>query len=242
MKLALRILAALALAATFAPAEAGIPVIDVANLAQSVQQVIAWGQQYGQMTESINQLRNQYAQLANTYAALTGNRGLGTLLNTPIDQAARRYLPADALQLGQLASGTVTGFASLQTTINRYRSSVSAMPTTTFPVGSSAAGALAARIDTLATQQALAESAYSANDQRTADLESMIATIGSANDPKAIAEINARIAAQQALIGNETTRLQALAHLQQVEQQRNEQRGREVIAKWGTATLPPISF
>jgi type IV secretion system protein VirB5 len=28
------------------PARAGIPVIDVSNLAQAIQQVLAWGQQY----------------------------------------------------------------------------------------------------------------------------------------------------------------------------------------------------
>ena len=60
-------LAALALAASAGAAQAGIPVIDAANLANSMQQVIAWGKQYTQMVDSINQLRAQYAQLEATY-------------------------------------------------------------------------------------------------------------------------------------------------------------------------------
>jgi type IV secretion system protein VirB5 len=91
------------------------------------------------------------------------------------------------------------------------------------------------------TQQALGEAAYTSNAQRTTDL-GRISTIGTANDPKAIAEINARITAQQALIANESTRLQALSYMQQLEQQQNEQRAREVISTWSTYVMPPISF
>ena len=35
------------------PAQAGIPVIDAANLAQAIQQVLAWAQQYQQMVQQI---------------------------------------------------------------------------------------------------------------------------------------------------------------------------------------------
>ena len=241
MKLFKRLLAAVGLTASIGSANAGIPVIDVANLAQSIEQVVAWGQQNAQMVEQITQLRNQYAQLTNTYNSMTGNRGLGTLLNGAVDQAARRYVPGDATQLGQLSSG-VAGFGSLQATINRYKSSVTSLPTTWFPAGSPAANTLASRVNSLATQQALGEAAYTSNAQRTADLEDMISTIGTADDPKAIAEINARIAAQQALIANESTRIQALTYMQQLEKQQNEQRAREVVSTWSTYVMPPITF
>ena len=81
MKHLARLITAAALTAAVGSANAGIPVIDVANLAQAVEQVIAWGQQNAQMVEQINQMRNQYAQLQSTYNSMTGNRGLGTLLN-----------------------------------------------------------------------------------------------------------------------------------------------------------------
>lgn len=237
-----RLVAGVALAAGLGSAHAGIPVIDVANLAQSIQQVVAWAQQNAQMVQQLTELRNQYTQLTNTYNSLTGNRGLGTLLNGVVDQAARRYLPGDGTQIGQLSSGVVPGFGGLQATINRYKATVSSMSPATFAPGSDATRALTARINSLATQQALGESAYSSTAQRTTDLENMIATIGVADDPKAIAEINARIAAQQALIANEATKLQSLRYMQELEKQQNEQRGREVIANWGSYVMPPVTF
>lgn len=241
MKLIKRLFAAVALTATVGSANAGIPVIDVANLANSLQQVIAWGQQYTQMVDQISTARQQYTQLQSTYNSMTGNRGLGTLLNGAVDQAARRYLPADGAQIGQLVNG-VTGYGGLQATINSYRSRVTSMPSNTYRVGSEERRVFDARINSMATQQAIGESAFTSTSQRTSDLENMISTIGVADDPKAIAEVNARIAAQQALIANEATRLQALSYMQQLEQQKNDQAARETVAKWGTATLPAISF
>ena len=241
MKLIQRLVTGVALATGIGSAHAGIPVIDVANLAQSIQQVVAWAQQNAQMVQQITELRNQYTQLTTTYNSLTGNRGLGTLLNGVVDQAARRYLPGDGTQISQLGSG-VAGYGGLQATINRYRSIVTSMPGATYLSGSEELRVFTARINSMATQQALGEAAFTATSQRTSDLENMIATIGVTGDAKAIGEINARIAAQQALIANEATRLQALSYMQQLEQQKNEQAGREMVSKWGTATLPAISF
>lgn len=241
-KLMRRLFAAFALIAGVNSAHAGIPVIDVANLANSIQQVIAWGQQYTQMVDQINQMRQQYTQLQNTYNSMTGNRGLGTLLNGAVDQAARRYLPSSGIDLGQLATGTVPGYGPLQSTINRYKSMVTTMPSGTFTSGSYEARALDARVNSMATQQALGEASFTSSSQRTTDLENMIQTIGVTGDPKAVAEIAARISAQQALIANEATRVQTLTYMQQLEQQKNEQAAREVVAKWGKATLPAISF
>lgn len=242
MKLIKRLVAAFALTAAVGSANAGIPVIDVAALAQAVQQVLAWGQQYEQMVQQIQQMEQQYAQLQTTYNSMTGSRGLGTILNGSLDQAARRYLPAEASDVAHLASGVVSGYGSLQSTIAGFKSSVSSMPSTTFGTGTNAANALVAKINSLATQKALGESAYTSAAQRTADLENMIATIGGADDPKAIAEMQARIGAQQALVSNENAKLQSMAYMQQFEQQQNEQRANETVGKWGKDTLPPVTF
>jgi type IV secretion system protein VirB5 len=47
------------------PAKAGIPVIDGANLAQQIQQVISWVQQYQQMADQFNKLQQQFQQMQN---------------------------------------------------------------------------------------------------------------------------------------------------------------------------------
>lgn len=223
-------------------ARAGIPVIDAANLAKSIQQVIAWGQQYTQMADSIQQLQSQNAQLQTTYNSLTGDRALSTLLNGPNDQATRRYLPAQGEQIERLANGTVAGYGPLQSTISNLKGVVSTMPHSTFAPGSAALNVLSAKINSLATQKALGQAAYSSAAQRTADIENLIATSGMATDPKAIAEMQARIGAQQALLQNESAKLQAMAYMQAAEQQQNEQRANEAISKWGKTTLPAVTF
>lgn len=56
------------------PAHAGIPVIDVANLQQSIQQVIAWSDQYRQMCTQIMQARALFENM-------TGSRALGLVFD-----------------------------------------------------------------------------------------------------------------------------------------------------------------
>lgn len=58
------------------PVRAGIPVIDTSNLAQAIQQVAAWNQQYNQMILQLNQLTSMTEKL-------DGARSLGTVLNNP---------------------------------------------------------------------------------------------------------------------------------------------------------------
>lgn len=223
-------------------AKAGIPVLDAANLANSVQQVIAWGQQYQQMVQSLTELRNQYVQLQNTYNSLTGSRGLVTLLNAAGDQAARRYLPEQAAELEQLTGAVMAGYGPLQSAIRDTRALVSSMPAGTFGDGTVALNALQARINSLATQKAFGQAAYTAASRRFQDIENLIAISGGANDPKAIAEMQTRIAAQQALLQNESAKLQAMTYMQAAEQQVNEQRGNEAVGRWGKTTLPPVAF
>ena len=87
-----------------APAHAGVPVIDVANLAQAIQQVISWGQQLEGMVQ-------QYAQLQSTYSSLTGPRGMQSLV--PIALTQRNYLPATYAQLQGVMAGSSATYAPL---------------------------------------------------------------------------------------------------------------------------------
>ena len=69
------------------PARAGgIPVIDVAHIVESVKQLI-------QMKEAYDKQKQQLEQAVKEVEALTGHRGIGDLLNSPIYRDARRYTP-----------------------------------------------------------------------------------------------------------------------------------------------------
>src|ERR1700676_2037088 len=91
-----------------APACAGMPVIDVANLAQAIQQVLSWGQQLQGMTQ-------QYQQLQSTYNSLTGPRGMQALL--PVSLANRNYLPANYAQMTGVINGTSTAYPVLSSQV-----------------------------------------------------------------------------------------------------------------------------
>ncbi len=87
-----------------APAHAGMPVIDAANLTQAIHQVIAWGQQLQGMLQ-------QYNQLVYTYQSLTGPRGMQNVL--PMTMVARNYLPPDYAELMSVMNGTSVTYAVL---------------------------------------------------------------------------------------------------------------------------------
>ena len=67
-------------------AVAQIPVTDVANLTQQIRQYIQMGLEYQRQFEQLTAARNQVE-------AITGNYGLGELLNDNTYRDARRYTP-----------------------------------------------------------------------------------------------------------------------------------------------------
>ena len=85
---------------------AGIPVLDVANLANSLQQVIAWGGQSGQMVQQIQQYAQQIQQMQDMNAKFNAARNLGTILNNP---AIRAMLPPEMQNANQILSSAISG-------------------------------------------------------------------------------------------------------------------------------------
>ena len=69
----------------------GIPVIDAANLAQTVQQVI------NDITKINNQVQ-QITQLQAQLSSINGMRNLGNVFNSPL---LRNYVPPQAFKRGQ---------------------------------------------------------------------------------------------------------------------------------------------
>ena len=76
-------------------AHAQFAVIDVASLAQLMQQVQTLEQQVQTAQAQLTQARNEYA-------AITGSRGMQLLLSGTV----RNYLPVNSAQLSQVMSGS----------------------------------------------------------------------------------------------------------------------------------------
>ena len=103
----LRRIAAAALLASSAGAQAqGIPVIDIANLIQTIQQVM------NDITEISNQVE-QISQLQAQVSSMNGARMLGTVSDNP---ALRNYLPANAYTSLNAITGTGYGGLGAPTT------------------------------------------------------------------------------------------------------------------------------
>src|SRR5689334_5442238 len=88
---------------------AGIPVIDGANLAQTIHQVI------DDLTEIDNQLQ-QITQLQSQIDNISGFRGLGSILNSPY---LRNYVPANAQNT--INAVTTSGYAGLSPSAKALR-------------------------------------------------------------------------------------------------------------------------
>ena len=88
-----------ALGLASAPAQAMIPVIDVASLQTLLQQLTAW-------TEQLRGMQLQLTQLQQTYSSMTGLRGMEQVLR--LSDAARNYLPPDWSALEASISGAAT--------------------------------------------------------------------------------------------------------------------------------------
>ena len=84
----------------------GIPVLDVANLANSIQQVVAWGGQSGQMVQQIQLYAQQIQQMQNMTTKFDAARNLGTILNNP---AIRSMLPPEMQNANQILSSAISG-------------------------------------------------------------------------------------------------------------------------------------
>ena len=231
MKKLLRILALVTGLFSGGQAFAGIPVIDGANLAQAIQQVMAWAQQYQQMTQQIQQLQQQIE-------SVTGSRGFSSVLNSPAFQQARRTLPEDAQTLLNLANGG--SYGNLASSINTIKQATSTLTASDFG-SQSAADQWWSDLNRAASNKALSQEAYNSAQQRLSNLEGLLQQISTTQDPKAIAELQARINVEQGLIQNEQAKINAMAMLVNAEREISEMKERDTsIRMAGTGRPVPV--
>lgn len=202
---------------------AQIPVTDGASIAQQVsaqiETIAKWKMQYDQMTSQINQMKQQYE-------SLTGSRGLGNILNNP---ALREYLPSDWQGVyDSVKSGGYAGLSGRAASI--YESNKVYDACAHYKVAEQRT-ACAARAVKGSQDKAFALDAYDKAKSRLHQIDQLMAKINDTPDPKAIAELQGRIAAEQAMIQNEQTKLQMYQMVAAAEDRLQQQRQRELNAK-----------
>ncbi|CCJ50241.1 P-type DNA transfer protein VirB5 [Bordetella parapertussis] len=204
---------------------AQIPVTDGASIAQQVaaqvETIAKWKMQYDQMTSQINQMKQQYE-------SLTGSRNLGQILN---NAALRDYLPNDWQGVyDAVKSGGYSGLSGRALSI--YEGNKAFDACAHFKVADQRTACEAQAVKS-AQDKAFALDAYDKAKSRLTQIDQLMAKINDTPDPKAIAELQGRIAAEQAMIQNEQTKLQMYQMVAAAEDRLQEQRQRELNAKAG---------
>jgi len=202
----------LALAMPSFNAGAAYPVIDVASIAQLVQQ--------------LNQMRDQLEQAREQYKSLTGIRGFGDLFNNPL---LREYLPEEWTNLyDAVQSGDIAGISG------RVDELIAAAQEGSLEEIAADVETRRARLG--AVNRAVGEAGFEAAIERTEQIQSLIEEISNTEDPKGIAELQARIAGEQAAVANEMAKLQLVAMLQQAEERMIDARAEETFKRYMTGS------
>lgn len=200
-------------------AQAQWAVIDVASIQQLMVQIEYWKQQ-------VEGMATQLEQLQQTHAALTGGRGMETLL--PTSMAERNYLPADWADMLGVLEGTGGRYGDLSAAVAAAIEARKVLSDARLEgLGEAERDRLLEARQAAAGAAVTAQTAYANAGQRFEALQELVNAIGGAADAKAIADLAARIAAEQAMLGNEQAKLATLYQASQAEQWTQAQALRE---------------
>ncbi|OEI83086.1 P-type DNA transfer protein VirB5 [Brucella sp. BO3] len=204
-------------------AHAQLPVTDAGSMAQSLANHLESMVKYAQQ---IQQLKSQFEQQKMQLQALTGARGLGDILRDP---TLRSYLPHNWRDLyeagmsgGYLAAAGETAILLRKSQVYDSCASIS---------NKDQRIACEAKVMKPLQDKAMTSKAYDATDKRLQEIESLMQEINKTGDPKAIAELQGRIDAENAMIQNEDTRLRLYQQMAEVQDKILDQRQRELDTK-----------
>lgn len=191
----------------------GIPVIDSANLVQTIQQVI------NDITEIGNQVQ-QITQLQTQINSINGMRQLGTVHNSA---TLRNYVPAEAYRYVNAVGAS--GYSGLNATAKTLRDAgmvYNCMELT----GAARIQCQAPLAQPYQTKGMLQDAMRSAAG-RLAQINALMIQIDATADQKAVQEIQARIGAENALLAHEMSQVQMLQGMADSEERIARSRERE---------------
>ena len=214
------LVATLLLCTVAAPsAHAQFAVIDVGAITQLIAQVEL-------LQNQLTTARAHLAQAQEEFASITGGRGMEQLLSG----APRNYLPTSwadlqAVMQGGGGFGGLAGGIAATVTINSILPdrSLALLP-------ADVRKEIAERRLLTALQQNLARQALLTTSQRFDLLQQLISAIPRAADQKAVLDLQARAAAENAMLLNEQSKLRTLAEVVQAQERANQQQMRERAA------------
>ena len=216
------LVAILALMGMSQRAQAQWAVVDVGAIAQMIQQL-------AKMEQQIQTAESQLAQAQAQYQSMTGARGMQNLLSG----VNRNYLVSDYNQLSSALAPGIQGHIAMNAVLT---------PAQVAALSPSEQQQLTNARTNSALLQTASQQAYSNASARFASIQQLINAIPTANDQKAILELQARISAEHGMLQNESTKLNVLYQAAQAQEwARRQSASEQVVASVGSMrTLAPL--
>ena len=203
----LSLIAALVLAPA---AHAVIPVVDLRALIQ--------------LATEVKTLENQLNTARSQLSSLTGSRGMQHLAQSGL----RNYLPQDLAQLGAVLDQTSLSFGSLSTSLKGIVDRNAVLTSQDLSqLTPSQRQLIEAGRQNAALLASLTGTALAHTSERFTALQQLIDAIGSASDPKAILDLQARVQTETGMLQNEQIKLATLYQSTVAAEQLRAQRVRE---------------
>ncbi len=197
-------------------ARAGIPVLDVSNLIQSVQEVL----------NTITQIENQIAQIeqfGKQLESLNGVRGLGALLRNPM---FANYIPSNVTSLVNSVErggyGGLTGAAKALRDVDMLYNCLDKSGDAQTMCQSS----LSRPYQTKAVLQQAMQTAGA----RLTQVSGLIDRINATTDQKSIQELQARLSGENAMLMHEVSQIQLMAGMAENDERVAGSKRREATA------------
>ncbi|CAG7856621.1 hypothetical protein MCAMS1_01180 [biofilm metagenome] len=201
----------------------GIPVFDGAAVAKMATTI-------GYLSQQLTELQNQVGQLKSTHQAMTGNRGYGNFLKQSVSQL--NYLPTNWAQiisvLDDPESHDYNGMADGVRYYLEENKIISDADLDEMGYNSDQKRIIEKMRSNTAGIQALAAKGLENASVRFNMLTQLANEIDNTTDPKAIAELQARIQNEQNMLQDEQTKLQQLAAMMQARADSIDQQASEV--------------
>lgn len=197
-------------------AHAQLAVYDAASYAKLIQQATT-------AVSQLNQLKTQVTQGQQLLSSLNDASGVSRIASALGVPSLRSFLP-DTSALSAAAKGDFTALGAIGAKADAIRS---ANRLYTAPADDPLGADIEAEGQRAARDLALGQSVTDAGAQRLEGLKDLLAAIDTAPNARAVMDLQARAATEQAMIANDQMRLQGIAMAQAAEDRLRTQRDHE---------------
>lgn len=181
-------------------ANAALPVFDTAAINQAVMQ-------FQEMKRQYDMMKKQYDELMALKNSVTGNYGMGALMNTVEDLESRRELPQTWQEVVEMQKGGFYGDR-----LQHYSQLLPIIETKFLSNNAQDRDVVGYKLDKINTQAAFAatETTYNQLKKRLDTIEGLVTQIDQTQNVKQAMDLNSRIVAETGFVSLDLGRLNSM--------------------------------